>query len=130
MLYHVFEITVGNKRGERRQASCLERRSYGRIVYDVTSLEGIAVRTSWVDCVSRVVGWGCYPLQLCSRSRIAVPTAMLYCKVDTAVQREHIEHVRVTEGVEYMRTLAWGWATFLSGRWPIVRDTRDGVSYA
>ena len=34
---------------------------------------------------------------------------MLYCKVDTAVQREHIAHVRVTEGVEYMHTLAWGW---------------------
>ena len=45
----------------------------------------------------------------------AVRTAILYGKVDTAVQREHIEHVRVTEGVEYMHTLAWGWATFLSG---------------
>ena len=64
------------------------------------------------------------------QSRIAVPTAILYSKVDTAVQREHIEHVRVTEGVEYMHTLAWGWATFLSGRWSIVRDTREGVSYA
>ena len=31
---------------------------------------------------------------------------MLHCKVDTAVQREHIEHVRFTEGVEYMDTLA------------------------
>ena len=41
---------------------------------------------------------------------------MLYCKVDTAVQREHIEHVRVTEGVEYMHTLAWGRATFFV--WP------------
>ena len=49
----------------------------------------------------KAAGWGCYPLQLCSRSRIAVPTAMLYLKVDTAVQREHTEHVRVTEGVEY-----------------------------
>ena len=77
----------------------------------------------------KAAGWGCYPLQLCSRSRIAVPTAMLYCKVDTAVQRENIEHVRVTEGIEYMHTLAWGWATFLSGRWPVVRDTREGVSY-
>ena len=56
--------------------------------------------------------------------------AVLYCKVDTAVQREHIEHVRVTEGVEYMHTLAWGWATFFSGRWPIVRYTREGVSHA
>ena len=64
------------------------------------------------------------------QSRIAVPTAILYCKVDTAVQREDIEHVRVTEGVEYMHTLAWGWATFSSGRWPIVRDTGEGVSYA
>ena len=54
---------------------------------------------------------------------------MLYCKVDTAVQREHIEYVRVTEGVEYMHTLAWGWATFLPGRRSIVRDTREGVSH-
>ena len=33
---------------------------------------------------------------------------MPYRKVDTAVQQEHTEHVRVTEGVEYMHTLAWG----------------------
>ena len=55
---------------------------------------------------------------------------VLYCKVDTAVQPEHVGHVRVMEGVEYMHSLAWGWPTFLSGRWPIVRDTTEGVSHA
>ena len=46
---------------------------------------------------------------------------MLYCKVDTAVQREHIEYVRVTEGVEYMYTLAWVGHLFV---WPMADCAR------